>query len=54
MKGQLSYSVWQSLNRIYFSFILLTEPLTDKDRKEPLIIYAPNTTSTCNGSLGRL
>ena len=26
-KGQLSYSVWQSWNRIYLSFILLAEPL---------------------------
>ena len=26
-KGQLSYWVWQSWNRIYLSFILLTEPL---------------------------
>ena len=29
-KGQLSYYVWQSLNRIYFSFILLAEPWTDE------------------------
>ena len=29
MMGQLSYQVWKSLNRIYFSFILLAEPLTD-------------------------
>ena len=29
-KGQLNYKVWQSLNRIYFSFILLAEPLTDE------------------------
>ena len=27
MKGQLSYQVWQSWNRIYLSFILLAEPL---------------------------
>ena len=27
IKGQLSYYVWQSLNRIYFSFSLLVEPL---------------------------
>ena len=33
-KGQLSYSVWQSLNRIYLSFILLAEPLTDKGGEE--------------------
>ena len=33
-KGQLSYQVWQSLNRIYLSFILLAEPLTDKGREE--------------------
>ena len=26
-KGQLSYYVWQILNRIYLSFILLAEPL---------------------------
>ena len=26
-KRQLSYQVWQSLNHIYFSFILLAEPL---------------------------
>ena len=26
-KGQVSYSVWQSWNRIYLSFILLAEPL---------------------------
>ena len=30
MKGQLSYYVWQSLNYIYFSFILLAEPLTNE------------------------
>ena len=28
-KGQLSYQISQSWNRIYFSFILLAEPLTD-------------------------
>ena len=28
-KGQLSYEVWQSLNHMYLSFILLAEPLTD-------------------------
>ena len=27
---QLSYLVWQSLIRIYFSLILLAEPLTDE------------------------
>ena len=27
MKGQLCYQVWQSLNHIYFSFILLAELL---------------------------
>ena len=29
-KRQLSYWVWQSLNRIYLSFISLAEPLTDE------------------------
>ena len=29
-KGQLSYYVWQSLNHIYLSFILLAEPLTNE------------------------
>ena len=29
-KGQLSYYTWLSLNHIYFSYILLTEPLTNK------------------------
>ena len=33
-KGQLSYWVWQSLNRIYCSFILLTEPLTSEGGEE--------------------
>ena len=33
-KGQLSYQVWQGWNRIYFSFILLAEPLTDKGGEE--------------------
>ena len=32
--GQLSYSVWQSWNRICFSFILLAEPLTDERGQE--------------------
>ena len=27
---QLSYYVWQSLNRVYLSFILLAEPLPDE------------------------
>ena len=31
-KGQLSYYVWQSWNRIYFSFILLAEPLNRRRR----------------------
>ena len=30
MKGQLSYWVWQSWNRIYFSFILLTKPVINR------------------------
>ena len=34
MKGQLSYQVWQSLNRIYLSFILWAEPLTDEGGEE--------------------
>ena len=34
IKGQLSYSVWQCLNRIYLSFILLAEPLTDEGGEE--------------------
>ena len=34
MKGQLSYSVRQTLNRIYFSFIVLAEPLTDEGEVE--------------------
>ena len=29
-KGQLTYDVWQSKNLIYFSFILLAEPLTKR------------------------
>ena len=33
-KGQLSYEVWQSWNRIYLSFILLPEPLTDERGEE--------------------
>ena len=33
-KGQLSYYVWQSLYRIYLSFILLAEPLTDGGGEE--------------------
>ena len=33
-KGQLSYTVWQSLNRIYLSSILLAEPLTDEGGEE--------------------
>ena len=32
--GQLCSKVWQSLHRIYFSFILLAEPLTDEGREE--------------------
>ena len=34
MKGQLSYYVWQSLNRIYLSFFLLAEPLTNEEGEE--------------------
>ena len=34
MKGQLSYLVWQHWNPIYFSFILLAEPLTDEGWEE--------------------
>ena len=35
MKGQLSYKIWQRfLNRIYLSFILLAEPLTDEGGEE--------------------
>ena len=33
-KGQLSHKVWQSLNHIYFSFILWAEPLTDEGGEE--------------------
>ena len=33
-KGQLSYKVWQSWNRIYLSFILLAEKLTEEGREE--------------------
>ena len=33
-KGQLSYKVWQSLNHISFSFVLLAESLTDKGGEE--------------------
>ena len=43
-KGQLSYSVWQSWNRIYMSFILLAEPLNRwrrggnrSTRRKPLV-----------------
>ena len=34
MKGQISYLVWQSWNRIYLSFILLAEPLIMKEGEE--------------------
>ena len=33
-KGQLSYVVWQSLNHMYLSFILLAEPLTNEGGEE--------------------
>ena len=33
-KGQLSCKFWQSWNRIYLSFILLAEPLTDEGGEE--------------------
>ena len=33
-KGQLSYYVWQSLNRIYLSFILLAELSADEGGEE--------------------
>ena len=39
-KGQLSYQVWPSWNRIYFSFILLAEPLTTENRKILVTIQA--------------
>ena len=29
-KDRLAINIWQSLNRIYFSFIMLAEPLTDE------------------------
>ena len=35
--GQLSYKVWQSLNRIYLSFILLAQPLTGEGREETAV-----------------
>ena len=34
MKGQLSCQIWQSWNCIYFSFILLAEPLNDEGGEE--------------------
>ena len=37
-KGQLSYIVWQSLNCIYFSFILLAEPLTNDDKPQNVVV----------------
>ena len=33
-KGQLSYEVWQGLNHIHLSFILLVEPLTNEGGEE--------------------
>ena len=59
MKGQLSYKVWQSLNRIHLSFILLAEPLNQWRRggnlsthRKPLVtsfrnISTKNCTKNC-------
>ena len=33
-KEKLSYSVWQSLNHIYFNSILLADPLTEEGGEE--------------------
>ena len=37
MKGQLSYQILQSLNCIYFCFILLAEPLPGEGGEEYLV-----------------